>query len=150
MTGQRLRNPGVLPLRALLAGLVALTGCGPVKDGRLPVEGKVMLGAAPLTTGTVILRPDPDRGNTSKHEPRGAIDAEGRYQIFTVPGEQGASPGWYKVMVVATDPLDPKNPYAVRNSLIPTHYNDPDQSGLSLEVVKDTPPGAYDLKLQPK
>jgi hypothetical protein len=150
MFGQRLRISAAPPGRLLLAGLVALVGCGRGSDSRLLVEGVVRLGDAPLTTGTVILRPDPDRGNTSKHEPRGAIDAEGRYRAFTTPGEPGVAPGWYKAAVVATEPLDLKNPYAVRKSLIPTHYNDPERSGLSLEVVQDAPPGAYDLKLHPQ
>ena len=126
--------------------LVCFAGCtGTPHEARLPVEGKVTLGDKPLTTGTVILRPDAAKGNDSQHEPRGKIDAEGRYQIETAL-QKGAPPGWYKVAVMAFEPTDPKA-YTAPMSLIPTKYNDPEQSGFSFEVTRNPGPGAYDLKL---
>ena len=142
----------------LLAGMAALagycTGCGAPEETRLPVEGTVMLGNQPLTTGTVILRPDAGKGNTSKHEPRGTIDGSGKYLVVTSSGQAGskpgAAPGWYKVGVVAAVAKDAKNPYALAKSLVPAKYNDPDQSGIFLEVVNNAPPGAFDIKLDAK
>jgi hypothetical protein len=131
----------------LFALLVGLAGCTSGGDARLPVAGRVLVGDQALSSGAVILRPDITQGNTSKHEPRGSIDAEGNYQISTAL-QPGAALGWYKIGIVATEAGDPKNPYAVRRSLIPARYNDPDQSGLSLEVVKNPAPGAYDLRIK--
>jgi hypothetical protein len=130
---------------ALLAGLA---GCGSSgSETMLPVEGQVKFRGKPLAKGTVVLYPDPDKGNTTKHEPRGTIEADGRYRVSTHP-HPGAPAGWYKVAVIATEPSDPKNPYSLPRSLIPQRFNDPDGSGLTLEVRSDQPPGAYDLDLK--
>jgi hypothetical protein len=134
-------------MRFVLLLLVAsLMGCSS-GETRLPVAGKVMWHGRPLTSGAVILRPDAAKGNTSKHEPRGTIDPEGSYQVATA-GQAGAPPGWYKVGVVATEPGDPNNPYAIRKSLIPAKYGDPEQSELSLQVVPAPTPAAYDITLK--
>jgi hypothetical protein len=129
----------------LLAGIV---GCG--RSGRetlLPVEGQVRFRGQVLTRGTVVLHPDASKGNTTKHEPRGTIEASGRYKVFTHP-HAGAPPGWYKVSVIATEPSDPGNPYSLPRSLIPEKYSKPEQSELTLEVRDHAPPGAYDLDLK--
>jgi hypothetical protein len=129
----------------LLAGLA---GCGqPGSETMLPVEGQVKFGGKPLTRGTVVLHPDPSKGNTTKHQPHGTLGADGRYKVVTHPHE-GAPPGWYKVTVSATEPSDPKNPYSLPRSLIPERFGKPDESRLTLEVRSQAPPGAYDLDLK--
>jgi hypothetical protein len=129
----------------LLAGLA---GCGSTDaPALLPVEGQVRFAGKPLTQGTVVLYPDARKGNTSKHEPRGTIDANGRYEIITHP-RPGAAPGWYRVAVRATEPGDAKNPYALPRSLLPEKFQSPETSGLTLEVRSDPPAGAYDLDLK--
>lgn len=144
MTGF-LRTPW---LGLLLA--VFVTGCHATpEDARIPVAGTVFLGGKPVASGAVILRPDAAKGNTSKHEPRGKIEADGKFQTETAL-QQGAPPGWYKIGVIATEPADPKAPYTEMKSLIASKYNDPDTSGLAFEVVQSPPAGAYDLKLDPK
>jgi hypothetical protein len=95
----------------------------------------------------VILHPDPSKGNTSAHEPRGQIESDGRFTIFTHP-KTGAPPGWYKVAVNSTEPSDPKNIYSLPKWLIPEKYGKPEESGLSFEVKAEPTPGAYDLKLK--
>jgi hypothetical protein len=140
--------------RILAACFMALAGCGAPEEARVPVQGTVMLGDRPLTTGTVILRPDSSKGNFSRHEPRGQIDDQGRYQVYTSLVQSslkpGAAVGWYKVGVLANEAANSKDPYALTKSLIPKKYNDPQQSGRSIEVIKDAPPGSFDLKLKPK
>jgi hypothetical protein len=126
--------------------LVALAGCGSSDEGHVPVEGMVFLSDRPLTFGIVILRPDASKGNLSKHEPRGKIDAEGKFQIFTGP-EPGAAPGWYNVGVVANDESEAIKTYARPCSLIDRMYNNPNRSGLTLEVTRDAAAGTYDLRL---
>lgn len=129
---------------------LAVAGCGEGGPKVLPVEGRVTVGGKPLTsgTGTVIFYPDSARGNTSKEEPRGALDAEGRYRLRTGTRD-GAAPGWYRVAVTAAKQLDPNNPYFT-DWLIPERYIDPKTSNLSVQVVEEPGPGTYDLKLDPK
>jgi hypothetical protein len=127
------------------AASAMFAGCGKGDAKLIPVEGKVTAGGKPLTTGTVIFYPDVQRGNLSKEEPRGAIDADGNYTLLTHI-KQGVAAGWYKVAVTAAEQLDPNNPYFTK-WLIPEKYIDPNTSHLEVEVVENPSPGAYDLKL---
>lgn len=142
------RGWGIVPHCAAALVFASVMGCGNGGEGKLvPVRGRVMLGDKPLTTGVVIFRPDAARGNTSRQEPRGQIDAEGGYKLKTAQSD-GAVPGWYKIGIIASQPsVDPKNPYAYPKSLIPRIYNDPERSGLTVEVVEKPNPGAYDVTI---
>jgi hypothetical protein len=141
----------------LLCGAAAggLCGCGRGQAPLLPVEGKVLLDGKPLVidgqkgrTGYVVFYPDAARGNTSREEPRGEVDAEGNYRVLTGL-RPGAAPGWYKVTVGATEQPNPNDAYTF-TWLIPREYVDQDKSGLALEVLEKPAPGAYDLKLRSK
>jgi hypothetical protein len=112
-----------------------------------PVEGQITYQGKALTKGSLIFKADAAKGNATKHQPHGAIDASGRYKVTTHPRD-GAPPGWYKVGVVVTEPSDPKNPYSVPRSLIPEKFNNAEESGLTLEVRANAPAGAYDLQLK--
>jgi len=112
----------------------------------VPVTGKVYLGDRPLTTGSVSFRPDASKGNNSTLEPSGDIGPDGTYKVST-NGKPGAPPGWYKVVVAADVPSNPDDPYSMPKSIIGTKYADPNTTDLSIEVVENPPPGAYDLKV---
>jgi hypothetical protein len=134
-----------------LGGAAVMSGSGCGEGGRsnlVPVAGQVTLNGQPLTSGQVVFHPDAARGNTSLDEPRGPIDAQGRYELATV-GRKGAAPGWYKVAVIATEPFDPQRPYVLPKSLVPLRYNDPTSAGLPVDVVVNPASRAYDLKLTP-
>jgi hypothetical protein len=142
------RSCAVVVFGTTILLLAGVAGCGPsAADALVKVEGQVTVHGKALTSGAVILYPDASKGNTTKHEPRGAIEADGRYKIVTHP-HAGAPPGWYKVAVIATGPSDPKNPYSLPDSLIAQKFAKPDESGITLEVRKDPMPGAYDLHLK--
>jgi hypothetical protein len=135
-------------LAMLLAGplVVSLSGCGGKDEVRLvPVAGKVTKGKEPLIKGDVILHPDATKGNKSMDEPRGSIDADGNFKIYT-HRKEGAAPGWYQVAVTAADQPDPNNPYKF-TFLVPQRYIDHRTSQLAFEVVANPEPDAYDLKL---
>jgi hypothetical protein len=141
-------RPRVVPVLVAGVFLASVSGCGKGDGKLMPVQGQVKFGDAPLTTGVVIFRPDASKGNTSQHEPRGQIDAEGHYTLKTAQ-QEGAAPGWYKVGIIAAQQsTDANNPYALPKSLIPTIYNDPEKSRLALEVVEKPSPGAYDLTIR--
>src|SRR5262245_43695839 len=92
------RRCGILILLALLAA-----GCGDDIE-RTPVPVRVLVDGQPLRgkAGSVLFKPDLSRGPASSHEAAGTIDEEGGYVLFT-EGKKGASPGWYKVVVFATE-----------------------------------------------
>ncbi len=142
-------------LTTLLLAIPAL-GCGDDSGvGRtVPVSGKVILQDEPWTAKTtvVLFKPDASKGNTSSFEPTGTVDAEGNYTL-TTKGKNGAPLGWYKVIVTAREDAAPEHPKLptqhrpVARSLLPAKYGQAETSGLSIEVVENPAPGAYDLKL---
>jgi hypothetical protein len=133
------------------AGAACLAGCtkDPGDEGaRAPVSGKVTFAdGKPLTRGAVIFAPDASKGNESKHEPRGYINDQGIYKVMTDPKKEGALPGPYKIMILADEPLDDKNPYKTPPSLIDRKYNNAATSGFAVEVIKNPEPGRYDFKV---
>ena len=117
-------------------------GCARSEQAALvTVEGKVVFDGQPLTTGTVIFRPNAARGNTSNEEPRGSIQPDGSYRLSTQSAEEGVAPGWYKVGVIAQKKFD---------WITPTKYANPDTSGIAREVVENAAAGAYDIELNSK
>jgi hypothetical protein len=147
---------GLPPVFPALLLVCLASGCGDGSGvGRtVPVAGKILLANEPLTAkNTIVLfKPDAAKGNTSPFEPVGTVDEGGNYTVQT-KGKKGAPPGWYKVVVTARDEAPPEHPKSapqhrpVARSLLPARYGQEKTSGLSLEVVEDLAPGAYDLKL---
>ena len=125
-----------------------LAGCSR-GETTIPVKGKVLVDGQPLTIGTVIFTPDPAKGNTSMHEPRGKVDANGDYQAFQTKDHAGVAPGWYKISITAQRLKDAKDPFSYA-SVIPTKFANPETSGLALEVTNNPVPGAYDIALSAK
>ena len=147
------RGP-LLPATGLLCVFLA-SGCGDDSGvGKtFPVSGKVTLDNEPLTAKTtvVLFKPDAAKGNASPFEPAGTVDHQGNYTLLS-KGKKGARPGWYKVIVTATEPRDdsPKGPRRHRpvpRSLVPPKYGQATTTDLAIEVVENPASGAYDLKL---
>jgi hypothetical protein len=143
-----------LPATALLAALLA-AGCGDDSGvGKtVPVAGQVTLDGGPFTAATTVIlfKPDAARGNTSPLEPTGTVDGQGSYTLST-RGKKGAPPGWYKVIVTASEPRAdaPKGHRQQRpspKSLVPARYGQAATTPVALEVVENPAAGAYDLKL---
>ncbi len=149
-----MRNRGLFTA-ALVIALLAV-GCGGGDSGLgkiLAVSGKVTLDDRPLTAEStmVLFKPDAAKGNTSPFEPAGTVDPRGSYTLVT-KGRKGAPPGWYRVVVTATEPGNdkPKGPRhrrPVPRSLLPSKYGQASTTDLVIEVVENPRPGAYDLKL---
>jgi hypothetical protein len=134
---------------AIAIGLAA-SGCRQPGDAgnRFPVAGKVTLkDGKPLPRGTVIFAPDGAKGNTSLHEPRGAIDAEGNYKLATTPQLDGASPGWYVVTIISQEPYDESKSSWDPPWLINRKFGNRQTSGLAIEVVEKPELGRYDFQV---
>jgi hypothetical protein len=143
-----------LPAASFLAALLVL-GCfdnsGVGKT--VPVKGRVTINDEPLSaeSATVLFKPDKSKGNASPFEPTGKVEKDGSYSLVT-KGKRGAPPGWYRVIVTATDSRpepakDPKRGHPHPRSLVPAKYGQEKTSNLSIEVVESPAQGSYDLKL---
>jgi hypothetical protein len=147
---------------ALLLGVAAaaLAGCGggppPVK--LYPVRGKILVGEKPVKEGTIQLRADQARGNTTWEQPVAAIQPDGTFEV-TTNGKPGAPPGWYRVLVLADNfkvvdpppsPVWPNYPEGfLPKPLVNDRYLYFNQTDVSVEVVEDPPEEGYVLRLKP-
>ncbi len=118
----------------------------------IPVEGQVFFDGRPLSLhadqiGKVWFYPDARQPNACPTTPSSDIDEDGRYTLST-GGQPGIPPGRYWVMLIATQPSDPRRPFHRRKSLIPGRYCAVETSGLVFEVTSGAPSGAYDLRLR--
>jgi hypothetical protein len=130
-----------LALVLCLGAVVAVGGCG---ERRVEVSGKVTVDGKPLISNACTIMFAPDKGNPLQKIPSAPLDEKGSYRIST-GGQDGIPPGWYRVYV-AFDARQSKGKPP------PFHpkYLDAAKSPLSIEVVANPQPGAYDLDLGEK
>jgi hypothetical protein len=143
-----------LPLFFVFLASGCFDSSGAVKT--VPVAGKITLNDKSVTAAStiVLFKPDTGRGNTSLFEPAGSVDGAGNYQVST-KGKPGAPPGWYKVIVTATEPRrpeekGPKNHRPGPRSVLPARYGQAATTTVAIEVVERPAAGAYDVKLTSK
>ena len=117
--------------------LLACVGCG---EKRAEVSGKVTVDGKPLNSKLITILFAPDKGNPLKTIPSAAVDENGNYTMAT-GGTGGVPLGWYRVHVH----WDSKN---AKGQPCPVHprFLESGLTTLSVEVVKNPQPGAYDLK----
>lgn len=109
--------------RGLLLGLTLLLlvfGCGR-EDKLTPVHGRVYYRGQPLSGGTIVFTPDPERGGRGPLA-TAEIEADGRYVLHT-DQSPGAVSGWHRVSIAP--PPD---------AALPGKYGHPEQSGLLREI----------------
>ena len=144
----------VTPTLCLVA--LAIAGCGDGSDHEIyPVRGKISFDGQLLVeeSTTVLFEPDAERGNSAPSPAVGTVDGEGNYSLKT-NGQNGAAPGWYKVVVTALADTPqhangPKNARSrpVAKSLLPARYGQAQTTPLAVEVVPEPDDSAYDLNL---
>jgi hypothetical protein len=132
--------------RCVLAGVavslaVVAAGCG---GSRYPVDGRVLLKGTPLKgkEGAVLLKPDASKGNKSSVSSVGVLQRDGSFSV-----QPGAQTGWYKIIVIATEPG--ANPNEDSRRVLNARYGTEATTPLAIEVVADPSPGRYDLQLSP-
>lgn len=140
-----------MPNRASLAGLALLllaAGCGQDDVEPAPVRGRVFYKGAPLTRGSIVFSPDPDKGGSGPLA-RGDVRPDGTYTL-TCDGRPGAPPGWHRVTIVSVEsPASPPvgTAFADVRSALPRKYAAPDQSGLDV-LVKAGEDNVFDFRLE--
>jgi hypothetical protein len=106
----------------LCGTLMLLGGCSRSEPALARVQGRVFYRGRPLTGGTIVFTPDPERGGRGP-QAWGEIAADGRYTLRSA-NRQGAVPGWHRITVA---PLG-------KTAALPVRYRDPERSGQRIEV----------------
>jgi hypothetical protein len=151
-----LRVCAIVKRTLCLVALLAV-GCGDESgiDEIYPVHGRISFDGQPLVeeSTTVLFQPDAARGNDGSLVAVGTVDGDGNYTVST-NGKNGASPGWYTVVVTAlaetpqhaTGRKDARS-RPVARSLLPARYGLAQTTPLAVEVVAEPDEDAYDLNL---
>jgi len=127
-----------------------ITGCGGGSN-MSAVSGKVTYKGNPLPNADVTFSPESSAGTPAA----GRTDASGSFVLSTPSKGQGASPGKYRVHVIARGPDRPPKPGETGSgmpgemmpgdALIPMKYFAPDSSGLTFEVKKGSNTANFEL-----
>ncbi|QEH31817.1 hypothetical protein OJF2_02820 [Aquisphaera giovannonii] len=160
--------PSLATPRPLIAAclMAALAGCSPgTPAGQVPVHparGQVLYKGKPMPNLQVTFRTVGAGGGAAPKAPdvptpTGRTDADGRFQLHTYLGNDGAPAGPYLVGIVpASAPSEARNvmqkgqadaPPRAALDAIRARYADPERSGLKAEIKdgdNDIPP--FDLK----
>jgi hypothetical protein len=138
----------------VFVGVGLVPGCGGKLPSMTPVSGKVTINGQSLTGGQVSLIPDIPHPNEEGAKPSetqtaglsaGQIGSDGTYKIFTA-GKEGAPLGKYKVTVTPSMIPSGDAKTAPASGFNPK-YSDARNTPLRIEVVANSEPSKYDLKL---
>jgi hypothetical protein len=138
----------------LLVG-AASAGCGPPEEKFVRVAGRLKVGGKPLDRGQIGFIPDESRGTTHPQYSIGEVRPDGGYELVT-NDKAGVRPGWYKVVAwVSAEPISPSPSYGPNGELrgvrwlVAAKYTKRETTDLTVEVVDNPAPGAYDFDLAP-
>jgi hypothetical protein len=125
----------ICQLAGVVLGLVSmmlLSGCSSGGFPTAPVRGTITYQGKPLTTGTILFRPEGDLPSAT-----GEIKPDGSYVLTTYTDDDGAVLGKHDILITAIEDQTDKLPEA-RNPapglIIPVRYTNFATSGLSREV----------------
>jgi hypothetical protein len=91
--------PGLAVAFALLAGLIAASGCGDGKIPRYPVHGSVNIDGRPADGAMVIFCPVGGSEAVQKTRPFGFTGPDGKFELTTLNKADGSPTGEYKVLI---------------------------------------------------
>jgi len=125
------------------AAVAALTRAGCSKKGPhiekyevYPVEGQVIWKGKPLAEARLEFFPKGWSLRPYSHTPVAVTGPDGRFQLSSYGGGDGAPAGKYIITVVCRDPtIKGKQMYSTAN-ILPKQYSQSATSGLEVEVVE--------------
>jgi hypothetical protein len=132
----------------VLVGMtLALPGCGRDRPKTVPVRGRVTLAGGDLPAGgTLWFTPEEAAAGFALRPGTADFAADGAYLVKTfVPGD-GLLPGRYRVRVDCWK-VPPNMEGKPAQSHLPAKYQNPQTSGLVLEVRPDSAPITYDIDI---
>jgi hypothetical protein len=121
---------------------------------RVPASGKVELDGKPLEGGILYFNPDVSKGNNARVSCTSPVK-NGQFELRTAGIERsdsgpGVPPGWYKVSVRVNQAGEPPRFPGPAVVDIDPIYLDEDKTPVSIEVVENPAPGAYDIAFKKK
>jgi|GEM_PF-1808549 len=134
---------------ALALSIAFVSGCS-TGAKRVPAGGTVELDGQPVNGGILMFEPDFSKGNNARVSCSSPI-RNGRYELQTAGVERsdsgpGIPLGWYKVSVRANRPGVPPTFPGQPVLDIDAKYLDPEKTPISIEIVENPAPNAYDVK----
>lgn len=121
---------------AVMAVLLALTGCGSDGPKMVPVSGTVTIDGQPLTYGQIQVLPNGWRPASSP------IGSDGRFMLTTTVSGDGCPVGTHNVVVLAGEPVGQE----AMKWHAPKKYANPTTSKLTITITGPT----NDLKIELK
>jgi len=100
-----------------------LPGCGRDGFGTAPVKGKITYKGKPLTTGTILFKPEGDKPSAT-----GEIQPDGTYVLTTYSGDDGAVLGKHDILITAFEDMSNRLPED-RSPAPPLRHLGPDPRG---------------------
>lgn len=133
-------------LSAYALGLVLIAGCGGGGPPRVPVAGQVTLDGASFSGGILHFVPDTAKGNKHRVAGIGPVQS-GKYNLraLAVTASEmgmGIPTGWYKAYLETT--------ISGQDLKIAPKFTTETLTPISIEVVENPAPGAYDIKFTSK
>lgn len=130
--------------RLAIVAAALLVGCGSPSLDTIPVAGTITYRGQPLIGGTVFFHPaGADQGRPANAR----INPDGSFTAFTLQNAPGLAPGEYKVSVLYLErPLTEAAP-STSKIQIPSRYNSPETSGLTLTVSAGDAPITFDIPI---
>ncbi|TWT98071.1 hypothetical protein Pla108_22270 [Botrimarina colliarenosi] len=135
-----LRNSSFYPVLFLLS-LASTLGCGAKQPTAYPASGKVLLNGRPASGVELIFVPDnPPESDLLVPTPRAVSDAEGRFEVSTYTGGDGAPADGYSVIAIRMSKLPEGVDPEAFNSVdeLKGKYSEPDKSGLRVQIEPRT------------
>lgn len=132
---------------ASLAWTLAAAGCGGNRPQTVPVSGKVTVaGKAPPAGGAVWFTPEEAAAGFPMRPGIGDFAADGAFQAKTFAPGDGLLPGRYRLRIDCwkTPPNMEGKP---SQSYLPAKYQNPQQSGLELNVKPGDDPITFDIDI---
>lgn len=144
---EALGGVAVYRMTVLAMALMLVQGCGPSipsNPATYPVRGKVTLDGQPLKRGFVRFDPvSPGKGLAAE----GEIQSDGRYEARVFVGQQGTTPGEYKVSIAPLSRQQEGD--LVAEALdVPAKYQKPETSDITKTVTSGE--NSIDIELTSK
>jgi hypothetical protein len=146
-----------LLIGSLLIVVAVLTGCGDGRPALVEAVGTVTVNGKPVEGATVVLQPIEVEAKDFARPAAGVTDANGEFHLGAYGDGEGVPAGKYAVGIEKRELVGelPANynaempeatPLKYR-MIVPKQYNDPAQSGLTVEATSSgLEPATFDLK----
>lgn len=132
------RSPSFLLATAVVA--LSVSGCGDqLRQPTYEASGEIRLNGRPLPNATIVLHAVDKSQFKWAELPQATTNDEGKFSLHTYDSNDGAPAGEYKVGIAVfgrtVEIGDDQVVHDKNERLLPTKYNSPDTSGLTMTIA---------------